>query len=86
MRGASLCLLIASLTLAGCAPSLPPLPPSMPQPIPPLNPELATPCEKIPNPVAASYDAWQEWMQNIVLKYYGECAARHAATVKSWPQ
>jgi hypothetical protein len=44
------------------------------------------PCEKIPDPVAASYDAWQEWMQNIVLKYYGECAARHAATVKSWPQ
>ncbi len=33
-----------------------------------------------------SYDAWQTWMETIVLKAYGTCAARHAATVKVWPK
>jgi hypothetical protein len=34
----------------------------------------------------ADYDAWQEWVQSEVLKAYGDCAARHAATVRAWPK
>lgn len=34
----------------------------------------------------ASYDAWQTWMETVVLHAYGECAARHADTVKAWPK
>jgi len=37
-------------------------------------------------PPPASYDLWQDWMQSEVLKKYGLCAARHAATVAAWPQ
>jgi hypothetical protein len=35
---------------------------------------------------AASYDLWQDWVQNDVLGKYGLCAARHAATVAAWPR
>jgi hypothetical protein len=37
-------------------------------------------------PAEADYDVWQEWMQDVVLRAYGDCASRHAATVKSWPR
>ena len=73
---------IAGLMLSDCASSPRPLP----QPMPPLETSLAQPCLQIPDPPAGSYDAWQDWMQNEVLKAYGLCAARHAATVAAWPK
>ena len=34
----------------------------------------------------ATYDGWQTYTETVVLKAYGACAARHAATVKAWPK
>ena len=79
---AILCLLAASLMTGGCARLSRPSPP----PIPPLSPSLARPCPMLTEPPPASYDLWQDWMQSEVLKKYGLCAARHAATVAAWPQ
>jgi hypothetical protein len=76
------CLTAVVLTLYGCAHSKPPLP----RPIPPLDQSLAQPCPSIPDPGAPSYDAWQEWIQGVVLPSYADCAARHAATVNAWPR
>jgi hypothetical protein len=78
----ALCLSIASLTLCGCSLFRQPSPP----PIPPLDRALAQPCRLLSEPPAPSYDAWQTWMQSDVLPAYGECAARHAATVSAWPK
>jgi hypothetical protein len=75
------CLLIAVLILSGCSLSQK----LSERPIPLLDASLAQPCPPLSNPGEASYDAWQDWIQSEVLKSYGECAARHAATVKAWP-
>ena len=76
------CLLIASLILSGCSLSRQPLE----RPIPPLDAALAQPCPMLSEPGGASYDVWQDWLQSEVLKAYGDCSARHAATVKAWPK
>lgn len=78
----SLFLLAASLMLTACATSPQPLP----QQIPPLDTKLAEPCATIVAPTTLDYDLWQMWVQNDLLRAYGECAARHAATVKAWPK
>jgi hypothetical protein len=31
------------------------------------------------------YDEWQNWVQDVLLRAYGECAARHRMTVEAWP-
>lgn len=36
-------------------------------------------------PEAADFDVWQEWVMNDLLRALGDCAARHAQTVKAWP-
>lgn len=79
---ATLCLLIACLMPGGCAPSVKPLPLRTP----PLAPSLAQPCPALTEPPVGSYDLWQDWMQNEVLRKYGLCAARHAAIVTAWPR
>jgi hypothetical protein len=70
--------------LTGCAHSLPPSPP--PTPTPPLDSKLAADCAALVSPGELNYDAWQEWVQNTVLRSYGDCAARHHATVQAWPK
>jgi hypothetical protein len=77
------CLLIASLMLLGCKHYPQPSTPLTP---PPLNTDLAKPCDQLQKPGAPDYDVWQLWTQDMVLKAYADCAARHAATVKAWPK
>jgi len=38
-----------------------------------------------PVPDELDFDAWQGWMVDV-LQGYGECAARHRATVAAWPK
>jgi hypothetical protein len=76
-------LLVASLILAGCAPSLPLLTPPT-KPI--LDRSLAQPCPHLVAPDALDYDAWQVWVMDTVLREYGLCAAKHKATVEAWPK
>ena len=73
---------IACLMLCGCDG----LPRPLPRPMPPLEADLAQPCPQLPDPPGGSYDVWQDWMQSVVLKAYGLCAARHAAAVAAWPK
>ena len=75
-------LLLASLTVSACATS----PQPSPQPMPPLDSALAQPCQQLQAPTELNFDVWQAWITDTVLKAYGECAARHAATVKAWPK
>lgn len=83
MRLSSLCLLTASLMLAGCASSPTPLP--QPTPVPPLSSDLAADCAQLTAPTALDYDVWLDWTTQTVLPAYAECAARHHATVQAWP-
>lgn len=54
--------------------------------IPPLDSSLARPCPVIPEFQGGDYDMFQAWVQDPVLRLYGECAARHKATVAAWPK
>jgi len=54
--------------------------------VPPLASNLAEPCKILAVPESADYDQWQLWMQNIVLRAYGECAAKHRKIVQAWPK
>lgn len=72
------CLMVACLILSGCACFGKPSPPRMP----PLDQSLARLCEPIEMP-EADYDRWLEWAVDHVAKY-GQCAARHRATVEAW--
>ena len=74
-----LSLLIAVLMLTACASS--PMP-SQP-PIPPLDSRLAAECKALPTPPDGDYDELTGWMVDVI-GVYGECAARHRATVKVW--
>ena len=74
-----LSLLIATLMLTGCASSKMP---SQPQ-IPPLYSSLASDCSRLPEPPGGSYDDLMIWMLDVI-GMYGDCAARHRATVKAW--
>ena len=76
-----LCLLSAVLILTGCASS--PMP-SQP-PIPPLDTSLAADCKALPTPPDGDYDELTGWMVDVV-GLYGECAARHRATVVLWQE
>jgi len=51
-----------------------------------LDSALAEMCMEIKEPIKDDYDVWQEWVQSVVLRAYGECAAKHAKTVKAWPK
>ena len=74
-----LSLLIAVLMVTGCASSGMPSQP----PIPPLDSSLAADCSLLPEPPEGSYDKLTGWMVEVV-GMYGDCAARHRATVKVW--
>ena len=78
----SLCLLIASLTMSGCASS----PVQSTPPIPQLNPALAAPCPDIPYPDKSDYDAWLSWITGTVLPLYSDCKLRQKAIVNQWPK
>ncbi|MNY50060.1 hypothetical protein D3C86_1855370 [compost metagenome] len=77
------CLLIAALTLAGCASC--PTPSTLPSKPPPLDSALAAPCTVPDAPAVADYDLWQDWVMKDLLGAMGECAARHRKTVEAWP-
>lgn len=78
--------LIAGLTLCACGTfGKQSVQPMQPSPVPPLASELAAPCVALTPPEVLDFDVWQEWM-NGVLRDYGDCAARHRATVNSWPK
>src|SRR4051794_35904573 len=66
-------LLIAVLTTYGCSTSSKPSPRPTPPP-PALEAALAKPCEQITKPTLEDYDVWQGWMQDVVLRAYGDCA------------
>ena len=74
-----LCLCSVVLILNGCASS--PMP-SQP-PIPPLDSSLAADCKALPTPPDGDYDELTGWMVDVI-GLYGECAARHRATVELW--
>ena len=76
-------LLIAVLLMSACA-SSPPLltPPTKP----PLDSKLAEPCATLTAPEVADYDVMQEWVQDKLLRAYGECAGRHRAAIEAWPK
>ena len=77
----SLCLLIAALTISGCASC--PTPSTLPNALPPLDSGLAAPCVVPDAPTDADYDVWQDWM-TVVLAALGDCAARHRKAVELW--
>lgn len=56
-----------------------------PSPVPPLDSRLAEPCPTLAAPEVLDFDVWQEWMVDV-LELYGQCAARHRATVSAWPK
>ena len=84
MRSRTLCLLIVSLMLGGCASSKTQL--MQPTPVPPLASDLAQPCDKLVAPSALDYDVWQSWVTGTVLPAYATCAQRHASAVAAWPK
>lgn len=77
------CLLIVALMLPACKTLEPQL---KPQIVPPLDASLAQPCRELKEPERDDYDVWLEWIVNDVLRAYGDCASRHAATVNAWPK
>lgn len=84
MRHLPRCLLIAALALSGCATS--PKPP--PQQITPsLDRLLAADCQLIgETPAKDDYDALQDWVEEVLIPKYIDCAIRHRATVDAWPK
>lgn len=79
LKKTTLSLLTAALMLTGCASSKVPLQPQ----IPPLDSSLAADCSPLPEPPGGSYDDLMIWMLDVI-GMYGDCAARHRATVKAW--
>ena len=75
-----LCLLSASLILTGCASSPKP---SIQPTVPPLDSSLSADCKALPTPPDGDYDGLTGWMVDVI-GLYGECAARHRATVAVW--
>ena len=80
MRSLSLCLLIALLTLSGCAGLKSQ---SKQQTEPSLDVSLARPCVELTVP-DDTFDAWQEWVQTELLPAYTDCAIRHRMTAEAW--
>ena len=58
--------------------------PLQPQ-IPPLDSSLAADCKALPEPPDGDYDELTDWMVDVI-GMYGECAARHRATVELWQE
>ncbi len=87
LKPRNLCLWIVLQILAACAafekPSAPPMQPSK---VPALDRELATPCKELTAPDALDFDVWMTWVQDEVLRAYGECAIRHRRTIDAWPK
>lgn len=84
MRHHHLCLLIVALMTAGCG--LLPQPPA-PSTKPLLDQALAAPCKANGLPkLANDYDSWQEWVEEVVLKNYADCALRKQGIVEAWPK
>ena len=77
-----LCLLSAILILTGCASSPKP---SIQPTVPPLDSSLAADCKALPTPPDGDYDGLTGWMVDVI-GIYGECAARHRATVRLWQE
>lgn len=75
------CLLIAVWMIAGCAPLKPAPPPSMPQ----LDQSLAADCKPNGLPkIRGDYDSLQEWIEEVVLPNYADCAIRKRGIVEAW--
>lgn len=55
-------------------------------PAPPLEARLAEPCAQLPYPDEVDFDAWQAWLVDVVLRNYGDCAAKHREMVQAWPK
>jgi hypothetical protein len=53
------------------------------QQMPPLDSSLAADCKTLPEPPDGDYDELTGWMVEVI-GLYGECAARHRATVELW--
>jgi len=75
----ALCLLAAVLTLSGCSTSMKPAA----WPILPAN--LAQPCPPIAEVTSDSWDDFGRAYIALTMQY-GECAARHRATIEAWPR
>lgn len=76
--------LIAGLALSACATS-------QKQPPPPTKPlldqYLASDCQTIgPTPTRDDYDVLQDWVQDLLIPKYIDCAVRHRKTVEAWPK
>lgn len=77
----SRCLLIAPFLLlaSGCSKA-----PVIVQ-TPPLQANLAQPCPQLPGVPVPLIDPPRLQWEADVLNAYADCAARHLATVKAWP-
>ncbi len=51
-----------------------------------LDQSLAEPCHPNGKPAREDYDAWQAWMEEVVLKNYADCAIRKQGVVDAWPR
>ena len=76
LKKTTLSLWIAALLATGCASSKM----QYVQPIPPLDSSLAADCSQLPEPPDGDLTGWMV----DVIGMYGDCAARHRATVKAW--
>ena len=68
------------LMLGGCSKSV-----SI-APIPALQANLAQPCQVLPSPPDPLNDPARAVWEMDLIAAYGDCAARHLATVKAWPK
>ena len=67
------------LPLAAC--STVPSPPRMPA----LPANLAAPCPALSAPPLPLADPERSFWEEEIVTAYGDCAGRHAATVRAWP-
>ena len=54
-------------------------------PTPPLQANLAQPCQQLAAPPEPLIDPDRAGWEAELLAAYADCAARHLATVRSWP-
>lgn len=75
---------IVALALCACTTS-PKLPPQ--RIAPSLDQYLANDCQLIgETPKADDYDVLQDWVQDVLIPKYIDCAIRHRKTVEAWPK
>jgi hypothetical protein len=64
---------------------LPKAPPKLTAPY--LDQFLANDCALIgETPTTDDYDVLQDWVQDILIPRYIDCAIRHRKTVNAWPK